>query len=183
MGNPVAPSSVTSGDSFPPRGSLWAVQPHTKKRPKSGRVHGPRNSPSTGTMRHDRQNERASSERALKKGGRGPSPATLCVRAFSRESLDPPPGTGRGTTSQVWTCAGPNPAPLPGAARCCVPFGWVARKHPRGAVPRGARLPGGGPHFSREMGRKRAGASPLDPGFYSPLAVARSFWGSLSLVR
>ena len=83
LGNPVAPSSVTFGDSFPPRGSLWAVQPHTKKRPKSGRVHGPRNSPSTGTMRHDRQNERASSERALKKGGRGPSPATLCVRAFS----------------------------------------------------------------------------------------------------
>ena len=32
-----------------------------------------------------------------KKGGRGPSPATLCVRAFSRESLDPPPGTGRET--------------------------------------------------------------------------------------
>ena len=27
------------------------------------------------------------------------------------------------------------------------------------------RLPGGGPHFSREMGRKRAGAPPLDPGF------------------
>ena len=97
------------------------------------------------------------SERPLNPGGAGGiPPATLCVQAFSRESLDPPPGTGRGTTSQVWTCAGPNPAPLPGAARCCVPFGWVARKHPRGAVPRGARLPGGGPHFSREMGRKRA---------------------------
>ena len=40
----------------------------------------------------------------------------------------------------------------------------------------GARLPGGGPHFSREMGRKRAGALPLDPGFYGPLAAARSFW-------
>ena len=38
-------------------------------------------------------------ERAAPKnrGGRGPSPATLCVRAFSRESLDPPPGTGRET--------------------------------------------------------------------------------------
>ena len=31
LGNPVAPSSVTFGDSFPPRGSLWAVQPYTKK--------------------------------------------------------------------------------------------------------------------------------------------------------
>ena len=29
-----------------------------------------------------------------KMGGRGPSPATLCVRAFSRESLDPRPGPG-----------------------------------------------------------------------------------------
>ena len=47
---------------------------------------------------------------------------------------------------------------------------------PRGAAPRGPRLPGGGPHFSREMGRKRAGALPLDPGFYGPLAAARSFW-------
>ena len=43
-----------------------------------------------------------------KMGGRGPSPATLCVRAFSRESLDPPPGTGRETTPQVLTCGGPN---------------------------------------------------------------------------
>ena len=42
------------------------------------------------------------------RGGGGHPPATLCVRAFSRESLDPPPGTGRGTTLQVWTCAGPN---------------------------------------------------------------------------
>ena len=31
LGNPVAPSSVTFGDSFPPRGSLWVVQPYTKK--------------------------------------------------------------------------------------------------------------------------------------------------------
>ena len=58
LGNPVAPSSVTFGDSFPPRGSLWVVQPYTKKRPKSGHVHGHRNSPKIGTMRHDRQNQR-----------------------------------------------------------------------------------------------------------------------------
>ncbi len=45
------------------------------------------------------------------------------------------------------------------------------------------RLPGGGPHFSREMGRKRAGAAPLDPQLYSPLAAARWFLGSLSLKR
>ena len=44
------------------------------------------------------------------------------------------------------------------------------------------RLPGGGPHFSREMGRKRAGAAPLDPGVHGPLTPVRSFWGSLSLI-
>ena len=54
---------------------------------------------------------------------------------------------------------------------------------PRGAAPRGARLPGGGPHFSREMGRKRAGGKPPGPRVYGPLAVARSFWGSFSLIR
>ena len=43
-----------------------------------------------------------------KRGGRGHPPATLCVRAFSRESLDPPPGTGQETTWQVLTCEGPN---------------------------------------------------------------------------
>ena len=58
LGNPVAPSSVTFGDSFPPRGSLWVVQPYTKKRPKSGYVLGHRNSPTTETMWHNRQNER-----------------------------------------------------------------------------------------------------------------------------
>ncbi len=58
VGYRIAPSSVTFGDSFPPRGSLWVVLPHTKKRPKSGHVDGVRNSPTTGTMRHNRQNER-----------------------------------------------------------------------------------------------------------------------------
>ena len=38
------------------------------------------------------------------------------------------------------------------------------------------RLPGGGPHFSREMGRKRAGAPPLDPTFYSRSLPLAGFW-------
>ena len=63
LGNPIAPSSVTFGDSFPPRGSLWVVQPYTKKRPKSGHEHGHRNSPATETTRHDRQNERVPTSR------------------------------------------------------------------------------------------------------------------------
>ena len=94
VGYRIAPSSVTFGDSFSPRGSLWVVLPHTKKRPKSGHVDGVRNSPSTGTMRHPTPKRASANERAIKMGGRGPSPATLCVRAFSRESLDPRPGPG-----------------------------------------------------------------------------------------
>ena len=68
-----------------------------------------RKSPNHGTkMVADENNYRSSAphhaktsewERAgPKKGGAGGiPPATLCVRAFSRESLDPPPGTGRET--------------------------------------------------------------------------------------
>ncbi len=58
-----------------------------------------------GTTAKTSEWERAGPE---KRGGGGPPPATLCVRAFSRESLDPPPGTGREPTSQGLTCAGPN---------------------------------------------------------------------------
>ena len=80
--------------------------PTRKKRPKSGHVHGHRTSPTTVPLRPATPKPASGNERALKKGGRGPSPATLCVRAFSRESLEPPPGTGRETTPQVLTCAG-----------------------------------------------------------------------------
>ena len=80
LGNPIAPSSVTFGDSFPPRGSLWVVQPYTKKRPKSGYVHGPRNSPTTGTMWHPTPKRASGNERALKMGGAG---------ALPRDSLRP----------------------------------------------------------------------------------------------
>ena len=65
-------------------------------------------------MRPTTPKRASGNERALKKrGGGGPPPATLCVRAFSRESLDPPPGTGREPTSQGLTCAGPNQDHLP----------------------------------------------------------------------
>ena len=48
----------------------------------------------------------------------------------------------------------------PGAA---YPSGGQGAYRPWGAAPRGPRLPGGGPHFSREMGRKRAGGKPPGP--------------------
>ena len=104
--SPPHPSpSVTAS----PQGEASGLcSPTRKKRPKSGHVHGHRTSPTTVPLRPATPKRASGNERALKKGGRGPSPATLCVRAFSRESLDPPPGTGRETTSQVPTCAGPS---------------------------------------------------------------------------
>ncbi len=40
------------------------------------------------------------------------------------------------------------------------------------------RLPGGGPHFSREMGRKRAGLRPWTPGFDGRSLPLAGFGGS-----
>ena len=119
-------------------------------------------------------------ERAAPKprGGGGHPPATLCVRAFSRESLDPPPGTGREPTLQVWTCAGPNPDHLPGAARCCVPSGGVPPKPPWGAAPRCPPGPGRGPGFLwKKAGGKNTRGKPLDPGFYGRSLPLAGFWG------
>ena len=101
-----------------------------------------------------------------------------------------------------------SPDHLPGAARGCGPFRWAAQKTPWGAAPRcpagplssvggsvgtvagwtlRRRFPadsGGEPGFLwKKAGGKNTRGKPLDPGFYSPLAAARSFWGSLSLIR
>ena len=110
LGKSVAPSSVTFGDSFPPRGSLWVVQPYTKKRPKSGHVHGHRTSPSTGTMRPTTPKPASGNERAMKKGVQGARPPASFLR-LSPEKAGLPPGVGREPTWQVWTCASPDRPP------------------------------------------------------------------------
>ena len=74
LGKSVAPSSVTFGDSFPPRGSLWVVQPYPKKRPKSGYADGHRNSPPTGTLRPTTPKPASGNERAIKLGVQGACP-------------------------------------------------------------------------------------------------------------
>ena len=95
LGNPVAPSSVTFGDSFPPRGSLWVVLPHTKKRPKSGYADGHRNSPTTGTMRHPTPKRASGNERPLNPGGAGGHPPRLFASGLSLEKAwIPRPGPG-----------------------------------------------------------------------------------------
>ena len=54
-----SPSSVTLVTASPKGKPLGRAAPTRKKRPKSGHVHGPCNSLSTGTMHYNRQNERA----------------------------------------------------------------------------------------------------------------------------
>jgi len=64
-------------------------------------------------------------ERVINPGVQGARPPALFPPAFSGESLDPPPGTGREPTSQVLTCAGPPhrgvppPKQTPPPASCC----------------------------------------------------------------
>ena len=124
----------------------------------------------------------SANERPLTQGGRGPFPATLCVRAFSRESLDPRPGPGGKDHAAGANLRRSKPGP-PARGRTVLRTlrvgGTEAASGRSAPLP---RLPGGGPHFSREMGRKRAGAAPLDPQFYGPLAAARSFWRSCRIV-
>ena len=103
LGNPVAPSSVTSGDSFPQGEASGLCGPTRKKRPKSGHVHGFRNSPSTGTLRPTTPKPASENERAMKRGSRGNAPASL--------RLSPEKGPARSraeTTLQGPPCAGPN---------------------------------------------------------------------------
>ena len=86
LGNPVAPSSVTFGDSFPPRGSLrrWYT-PATKyfltypplpqnAHPNQGTYMGHETAQPPPRCAPPRQNQRASSERAIKKGVQGACP-------------------------------------------------------------------------------------------------------------
>ena len=112
--------SVTASPQGEASGSC---NPARKKRSKSGYVHGYCNSLTTVPLRPTTPKRASGNERAINQGGRGASPATLCVRAFSRESLDPPPGTGRETTSQVLTCEGPrrDPRRAGGATGRCAP--------------------------------------------------------------
>ena len=96
LGKPVAPSSVTFGDSFPPppRGSLWVVQPYTKKRPKSGHVHGPRNSPTTAPLRPTTPKQASESERALNQGGPGGKAPGALSSGFLRRKPGSRPESG-----------------------------------------------------------------------------------------
>ena len=94
VGYRIAPSSVTFGDSFPPRGSLWVVRPYMKKRPKSGHVHGPRNSPTTVPLRPITPKRASGNERAIKKGGPGGKAPGALSSGFLRRKPGSRPESG-----------------------------------------------------------------------------------------
>ena len=91
-----------------------------------------------------------------------------------------PPARGSPVLRALWVGGSGRPAPARSRAgeRCgtAYPSGGPGSYEASGRSAPLPRLPGGGPHFSREMGRKRAGGKPPGPPFYGPLAAARSFW-------
>ncbi len=94
VGDRIAPSSVTFGDSFPPRGSLWVVLPYTKKRPKSGHVHGLRNSPTPVPLRPTTPKRASGNERAIKEGGPGGAAPGALSSGFLRRKPGSRPESG-----------------------------------------------------------------------------------------
>ena len=152
VGNPVAPSSVTSGDSFPPRGSLrrWYT-PATKclltqtllpqnANPNQGTQMGPEIAPPSGqctTTAKTSEWERA----APKPGGAGGIPPRLFASGLSLEKAWIPARDRAGrTTPQVLTCGGSKgdhpptaetarPAPPGAAHRKENPYPALRRAH------------------------------------------------------
>ena len=123
LGKSVAPSSVTFGDSFPPRGSLWVVQPYTKKRPKSGHVHGPRNSPTTDPLRPITPKRASGNERAKKKGGPGGKAPGALSSGFLRRKPGSRPESGGNPPHRAHPAEGqkgPQKHPPPGIRRGAV---------------------------------------------------------------
>ena len=112
--SPPHPSpSVTAS----PQGEASGLcSPTRKKRPKSGHVHGHRNSPSTGTLRPTTPKPASGNERAMKKGVQGATPPALFPPAFSGESRAPARSRA-GTHVAGPTLRRSRRHPLPTAAR------------------------------------------------------------------
>ena len=111
-------------------------------------------------------------ERPLKPGGAGGHPPRLFASGLSpRESLDPPPGTGRGTTSQVLTCDGPNETTCQGQHGAAYPLGGCLGSHPWSVAPRAPARSRAGTHLAGlDLRRSKPGppAAPAGPPILLP---------------
>ena len=99
LGESIAPSSVTFGDSFPQGEASGSCNPTQKKRPKSGHIHGLRNRRNIASLRPTTPKPASGNERAIKTGGPVGLPPALFL-PISREKWGPrraggPPGALR----------------------------------------------------------------------------------------
>ena len=79
---------------------------------------------------------------------------------------------------------GSRPVPGGGAVGYCVPYGWSGLLRCLGAQRPGGPPARRGPHFSREMGRKRAGGgAPWTPSFMARSLPLAGFGGCAALFR
>ena len=148
-------------------------------------------------------------ERALNPGGRGATPrdslrpgfllekawipardraGTHLAGANLRQSKPGPPVRGSPVLRALWVGGSGRPAPARSRAgeRCgtVYPSGGPGSYEASGRSAPLPRLPGGGPHFSREMGRKRAGGgAPWTPSFMARLLPLAHFGGRAALSR
>ena len=99
-----------------------------------------------------------------------------------------PPVRGSPVLRALWVGGSGRPAPAQSRAgeRCgtAYPSGGPGSYEASGRSAPLPRLPGGGPHFSREMGRKRAGGgAPWTPSFMARLLPLAHFGGRAALSR
>ncbi len=133
LGNPIAPSSVTFGDSFPPRGSLWVVLPYTKKASQIRvRRWAPKQPPYRNTAPHHAKTSEWQRAGHKKRGSRGLAPGALSSGFLRRK-----PG------SRLPAFSGESRAPARSRAGTHV-AGLDLRRSQRN------RLPTTGPHLHQE---------------------------------
>ena len=111
LGNPVAPSSVTFGDSFPQGEASELCSPTRKSVPNQGTQMGNEIAPPPEQCATNAKTSECQRAGHKKRGGGGHPPATLCVRAFSRESLDPRPVPGGNPRGRVHPATVPTEPP------------------------------------------------------------------------
>ena len=178
VGDRIAPSSVTFGDSFPPKGKpLGCAALHEKSAPNQGMYMGTETAPLPGqcaTTAKTSEWERA----GHKKGGAGGIPPRLFASGLSpRESLDPPPGTGREPTSQVLTCGGSNGTTCQGRHGAAYPLGECLGSHLGAQRPVAPPARRGSPFLPRNGEKEGRGQAPWTPGFIARLLPLARFGG------
>ena len=152
--------------------------PTRKSVPNQGTQMGSEIAPPSEQCAPPRQNERASSERALNPGGAGGHPPRLFASGLSLEKAwIPRPGPGgeppRGSNLRR-SQTGPPARGSPVLRTLGVGDSEAALGAQR---PGGPACPAGVPISPEKWGERGPGASPLDPRFYGPLVGTRSFWG------